>query len=151
VSVCSVTIDYARHIGSRRSGQVTHWLIVVLSHCIVFSNLIFHSSLQLFEDKKKRPRHMTLEIHVLASNKHNIVAGLNLLTWFKLSPLYNFISNGKAAMQKTAIKYPHIFCSTQNDLVLLFSSRLWFWSVSSIWNMTFNLLKFVHHSKTIAL
>jgi hypothetical protein len=58
---------------------------------------------------------MTLEIHVLASNKHNIVAGLNLFMWFKLSPLYNFISNGKAAMQKTAIKYPHIFCSTQNE------------------------------------
>jgi hypothetical protein len=48
----------------------------------------------------KRPRHMTLEIQILAWNKHNNVTGLSRLMEYQPYSLDNWISNGKTYINK---------------------------------------------------
>jgi hypothetical protein len=51
-------------------------------------------------EHKNRPRYMTLEIQVLAWDRHNNVVGLILLMWSQPSPFDNRISKGKTYTQK---------------------------------------------------
>ena len=58
------------------------------------------NNLHRFASTQKRPRYMTLEIQVLAWDRHNNVVGLILLMSSQLSPFDNWISKGKTYTQK---------------------------------------------------
>ena len=54
---------------------------------------------------QKRPQNLTLEIQVLAWDRHKYVAGLNRLMGFQPSHIDSWISNGKTYQNKHLKNY----------------------------------------------
>jgi hypothetical protein len=90
------------------------WILSYLTN-IDYWNLLWNVSLKSFININKNeqtplplnslniqkgPRNMTLQIQVLAWDRHNSVAGLNPLMGFQPSPVDNCISNGYAYINK---------------------------------------------------
>jgi len=64
----------------------------------------------------KKPRHMTLEIHVLAQDRHKYVAGLNRLMESQHSPFDNWISNDNT-LNIISCSHNLLFCSHKKDIL----------------------------------
>jgi len=74
--------------------KMEYFLHLFHSNGVVMKESLFSDS-QTSTWTKKRQRHMSLYINVLAWDRHKNVVGLNWLIGFQPSPFDNLVSNGK--------------------------------------------------------